>query len=438
MNKTDRRILNIALPAIVTNITVPLLGLADVAIMGHMGRAAYIGAIAVGSMVFNVMYWLFAFLRMGTSGLTSQALGARRLDETVRLFFVSQGIAMMVALLLIAAQWPLLRLAMAVMAPSAEVEALADTYFHICIWGAPAVLGLYALSGWYIGMQNTRTPLVISVVQNVVNIAASVTLVVALDMKVEGVALGTVIAQWTGFLVALLLCLWHYRRLLRYLRPERLRTLDGLGRFFTVNRDIFLRTLFLVSVNLFVTSFGARQGDTILAVNALLIQTYLFFSYFMDGFAYAGEALCGRMLGAANHRGFVATMQRLFLWGAGVLLLFLAVFGVGGDAIVALLTDEPSVREAAQPYLPWILVMPVCGVVAFLWDGIYIGATATRYMLVATTAGAVLFYALVLVLPVALPSMDANHVLWTAYSGHLLARTVAQSLCARTALKWRK
>ena len=214
MNQSDRHILEIAIPAIVTNITVPLLGLVDTAIVGHMGDAAYIGAIAVGSMIFSLVYWVFAFLRMGTSGLTAQARGRRDMEKIMRLLMRSLTVSLLIALTVIAFQYPLREMMLWLMSPTEDVRMLAISYFNIVVWGAPAVLGLYSLSGWFIGMQNSRIMLVVSILQNVVNIIVSLLLVYGLGMKVEGVALGTVIAQYAGLLVAVLMWLRFYRRIL--------------------------------------------------------------------------------------------------------------------------------------------------------------------------------------------------------------------------------
>ena len=280
MHLRDHQILLIALPSIVSNITVPLLGMIDVAIVGHMGSPVYIGAVAVGSMIFNLVYWLFGFLRMGTSGLTSQALGRRDLTEVMRLLVRSIVIAWGIALLLILLQVPLKGLMFWLIGPTADVAPYASTYFNIVIWGAPAMLGLYSLSGWYIGMQNTRFPMLISIMQNVVNILVSLLLVYGFGLRIEGVAWGTVIAQYAGLLMGIGLMVWHYSRIFSYFRKDGL--LDGMRNFFNVNRDIFLRTLCLVAVNLYFTSAGARSGAVILSVNTVLLQLYLFFSYFIN------------------------------------------------------------------------------------------------------------------------------------------------------------
>ncbi len=428
MNIRDRQILQIALPSIVSNITVPLLGMIDVAIVGHMGSPVYIGAVAVGSMIFNLVYWLFGFLRMGSSGLTSQALGRRDFTEVMRLLVRSTTIALGIALMLILLQVPMKWVAFELIGPTADVAPIAQTYFYIVIWGAPAVLGLYSLSGWYIGMQNTRFPMFISIMQNVVNILASLTLVYGFGMKIEGVALGTVIAQYAGFIVALGLLLRYYGRLRGYLVLRGTFVREAMGRFFHVNSDIFLRTLCLVAVNLFFTSAGARSGAVILSVNTVLMQLYLFFSYFMDGFAYAGEALGGKTYGARNVAAFRETLHRLWIWALIVTLAYTLLYIGGGRWIVGILTDEAQVLEASQEYLCWIWLIPAAGAAAFIWDGVFIGITATRGMLVSSFLSALGFFIVYLLAE----SHLGNHGLWLAMIIYLALRGILQTIWYRS------
>lgn len=425
MQPSDRQILRIALPSIVSNITVPLLGMIDVAIVGHMADARYIGAIAVGSMMFSLIYWIFGFLRMGTSGMTSQALGRRDLTETTRI--ASRGIAMAlaVALLLVICQTPLLRLMLWLIHPTADVAPLATRYFHICIWGAPAMLSLYALTGWFIGMQNTRIPMFVSILQNIVNILASLILVYAFKLGLNGVALGTLIAQYAGILAALtLLAVCYYGRLRPYFTTVHLFSRSEMMRFFGVNRDIFLRTLFLVGVNLYFTSAGARQGAVILSVNTVIMQLYLLFSYIMDGFAYAGEAMGGRYYGADNGVAFRNTVHRLFGWGLLMAVLFTVVYGCGGSLFVRLLTNEENVITASATYLPWAWLIPFAGVAAFIWDGIFIGITATRWMLLSSVVSAVCFF----LIEILASPYWGNHALWLAMIVYLAMRGVVQTI----------
>ena len=429
MKSIDREILHIALPSIVSNITVPLLGLVDVAITGHLGSAAYIGAIALGGMLFNVVYWIFGFLRMGTSGLTAQALGAGKREETIEWLLRSQTIGMGIALALLLLQVPIRELALLVMQPTEEVRAFTVTYFNICIWGAPATLGLFGLNGWFIGMQNSRVPMAIAITQNVVNILASLCFVFGLGMKVEGVALGTLIAQWCGFLMGLFLCL-------RYVDLSLCRVFKGwkvswkslfdrqsMLRFFEVNRDIFFRTICIVSVMLFFTSAGSWQGEVILAVNTLLMQLYLLVSYVMDGFANAGEALSGKYYGAGDRSSLRLTVRRLFVWATLMATGFTVVYVLGGKPFLGLLTDEPSVVEASADYVWWAYLIPFVSMGAFMWDGIFIGLTASRQMLQSMFAAAVTFFVLYYLLH---PSLG-NHGLWAAFLAFLLVRGGVQT-----------
>ena len=425
MKNRDHQILKIALPAIVTNITIPLLGLVDTAIVGHMGSAAYIGAIAVGSMIFNLAYWLFGFLRMGTSGMTAQARGRRDMAEAAGILARSMKVAAIVAVLMLLMQWPLYRFMLWLIAPTDDVVPWVDVYFRIVVWGAPAMLSLYSLSGWYIGMQNTRIPMVVSILQNVVNIVASLLFVYGLGMQVEGVALGTVVAQYAGFLVALAFLWRYYRKVLR-LRGQSSH-LAPLASYFSSNRDIFLRTLCMVAVNLYFTSAGARQGATILAVNTLLMQLYLLFSYILDGFAYAGEALGGKYWGAKDWVAYKDVVRRLFGWGALMAALFTCIYIIGGMPFLRLLTDDVQVVEASQAYVWWAYLVPVAGVAAFIWDGLFIGTTQTRGMLISSAIASLLFFAITTVL---MPHFG-NHGLWLAMILYLVARGIVQTMISK-------
>lgn len=423
MTRTDQQILHIALPSIVSNITVPLLGLIDVSIVGHLGAASYIGAIAVGGMLFNMIYWLFGFLRMGTGGLTAQAYGRHDLQEVTRILLRSLSISLLLALALLLLQYPIRNIAFMCMDTSEEVRQLATLYFHICIWGAPATLGLYGFTGWYIGMQNSRFPMFIAITQNIVNIAASLFFVFVLKMKVEGVALGTLVAQYAGLGMACLLWLAYYRPLRKYLLQKALFDRTEMKRFFQVNRDIFIRTLCLIAVTVFFTSTGAAYGDVVLAVNALLMQLFTLFSYFMDGFAYAGEALTGKYIGAKDNQSLRLTIRHLFKWGIALSLLFTLLYGAGGKSFLGLLTNDTSVISASEEYIYWVLAIPLAGFSAFLLDGICIGATAThlmlRSMLVASASFFLLYYGL--------HDTLGNHALWMAFIVYLALRGIVQA-----------
>lgn len=424
MSPTSQRILHIAIPSIISNITVPLLGLIDVTIVGHLGSASYIGAIAVGGMLFNMIYWIFGFLRMGTSGLTAQAYGAHDLKEVTRILLRSTGISLMLALALLILQYPIRLIAFELIDTSAEVQQLATLYFHICIWGAPATLGLYSFSGWFIGMQNSRFPMFIAITQNIVNIVASLLFVFVFGMKVEGVALGTLIAQYAGLFMAYLLWLRYYRPLRIYISRKQLFTHDAMKRLFQVNRDIFLRTLCLVAVTVFFTSTGAAFGDVVLAVNTLLMQLFTLFSYIMDGFAYAGEALTGKYIGAGNRQELQRTIRHLFGWGIALSLAFTLLYGIGGKEFLGLLTNEQSVISASGDYFYWVLAIPLAGFAAFLLDGICIGATSTHIMLKAMVVASGSFF----LIYYSLHNVLHNHALWLGFIVYLALRGIMQAL----------
>ena len=430
MNTHNREILQIALPSIVSNITVPLLGLIDAAIVGHLGAASYIGAIAVGGMLFNIIYWIFGFLRMGTSGMTSQAYGQKDEAETMRILARSMGVGMLIALALIILQYPIERIAFTLMKATPEVERLASLYFRICIWGAPAVLGLYSISGWCIGMQNSRFPMYVAITQNIANILASLVLVYGFGMKIEGVAIGTLVAQYAGLLMAAWLWTSHFKRLLPYIQLQTLLAKGAIRRFFQVNRDIFFRTLCLVAVTMYFTSAGAAQGEVILAVNTLLMHFFTFFSYIMDGFAYAGEALVGKHLGANDRPALRQMVHQLFDWGIVLSVVFTLVYGIGGKVFLGLITNEQSVITASSAYFYWVLAIPLAGFAAFLYDGIFIGATATRWMLYAMSIATIAFF---LIYYGFRGTMD-NHALWLAFITYLALRGIVQGFLGRKIL----
>lgn len=423
----NRRILRLAIPSIVSNITVPLLGLVDVTIVGHLGAAAYIGAIAVGGLLFNILYWNFGFLRMGTSGLTSQAYGRKDSNAEVRVLVQAVSVGLLSAVAILLLQYPVERLAFYLLDTSPEVERYAVTYFRVCVWGAPAVLAMYGFKGWFIGMQNSRFPMYIAIAVNVINILCSLCFVFLLDMKVEGVALGTVVAEWSGLVMAILLWRGRYGDLRSRINLRDSLHFSAMRRFFAVNRDIFFRTVCLIAVTTFFTSTGARQGDVILAVNTLLMQLFTLFSYIMDGFAYAAEALAGRYIGACNLKQLRHAVRNLFGWGVGLALLFTLLYGIGGQNFLGLLTNDAQVIGVAGNYFYWVLAIPLAGFGAFLWDGILIGATATRQMLWAMGVASGAFFAIYY----AFSGASDNHMLWLAFLVYLLLRGVMMTFWGR-------
>ncbi len=423
----DREILRIALPAIVSNITVPLLSLADIAIMGHIGDATYLAAISIGTMMFNVMYWLLGFLRMGTSGMTAQAFGAGDRVRIKGLFYGSLRSALLLGLLIIALSLPLLRILLWAFQTGEEVEGLVSAYFYICIFGAPAVLGNFALTGWLIGMQNTRITMVVSIAQNIINILLSVTFVFLVKLDVKGVAMGTMLSQWIAFLSLLFFSRHtfadHLKGMSVIFRDNGVSLWKGSGGVTYMN--IFLRTVCLVAVNLYFTSAGSAQGTVVLAVNTLLMTFFTLFSYIMDGFAFAGEAIGGRMYGKGDGRGLGAVHRRLLMWGAALVVLYTALYAFLGNWLVTLLTTDSEVINRVGDYFHFVLLIPVAGAWAFIYDGLFIGMTRTREMLLSTLIGAISFFMVFLSLRAAI----GNSALWLALLSYLLFRGAVLAVC---------
>lgn len=421
-NSLDRQILGLALPAIVANITTPLLSLVDVAIVGHLGSAVYVGAIAVGGSIFSMLYWLFGFLRFGTSGLTAQALGRGSARQTSLLLQRSLLIALGFGIILITAHYPLGHAALSFMDTDADTAGKAWLYFSILIYGAPASLATFALTGWFVGMQDTRTPMWISLLVNVVNITASLILVYAMDYDLAGVAYGTLLAQWTGFIVSAATCAIHYK-----VRPQPLSELlhvSELKTFFKVNTDIFLRTVCLIAVTVWFTRTGAGLGPVMLAVNTLLMQFFILFSYIMDGFAFAGEAICGKSYGASDSHSLNRQIHRLLQWGLALATVFTAGYALSGQYLIALLTNDSGVIETAEKYRLWAAGIPLAGFMAFTWDGVLTGMTRTRLMLGTMSAASAIFFILYLLL---FPAIG-NHGLWTAFLAYLFTRGCLQHI----------
>lgn len=403
----------------------------DVTIVGHLGSAVYLAAIAIGGSVFNMLYWLFGFLRMGSSGLTAQACGAGDSRRCSVVLYRALAVALVAGVLVIAASGPLTCAVLAFMDAGGDTGRLAGEYVAVCVYGAPAVLATYVMSGWFLGMQNSRAQMWISVSVNLFNIAASLVLVYGLGGGIRGVAAGTLSAQWVGVAVGLWICRRHYR--LEHVTLGEILDWRELRRFFSINLDIFLRTVCLVAVTMWFTRAGARQSTVMLDVNALLMQLFMLFSYFMDGFAYAGEALCGRMAGAGDRRGLARSVRSLITCGMVLAVVFTLVYVAVGDRIIGLMSGEPEVVAAASEYLGWAVSVPVAGFLAFTWDGVFIGTTRTRLMLVSMgCASAVFFIVYVLCFPAL-----GNHGLWLAFVVYLLVRGAVQSVLGRRMICYR-
>lgn len=427
--KLNREILRLALPSILANVTVPLVGMVDIAVAGHLpaaSSAALIGGISIGAMLFDLLYWNFGFLRAGTGGLTAQAYG--RGEATGGILMRALRIAVMSGVALIALQWAVVWLAFLVVDCSPEVRELATQYFHIRIWAAPATLSLFAFKGWFIGRQDSLRPMTADLLVNGVNIGLSIWLGHALGFA--GVALGTAIAQWTGFAY----CFWVARRRIIKEIPgqagndaqERNRASDS---FFVLNRDLFLRSLGMIAVYIGFTVLSARHGDLMLAVSAILMKFLMIFSYFTDGFAYAGEALTGRFVGEGSADGVRSTVRQTFAWSWGVAAIFMLIYGLGGVPLFRLMTADAAVVAAGQQFVPWLLLMPLIGCPAFVWDGIYIGATASADLRNSTLLCAAGFFAVWFAgIGFTHTPSAAIHLLMGAYFVHLAIRTIYLTL----------
>lgn len=464
--KLNREILRLAVPSILANITVPLVGMVDIAVVGHLpgtDSAALIGGIAIGTMLFDLLYWNFGFLRVGTGGLTAQAYG--RGDSTDSILRRALRIALLSGVGLIALQWVVVWLAFLVVDCSPQVQALATQYFYIRIWAAPATLSLFAFKGWFIGLQDSVRPMTADLLVNALNILLSIGLGFGTPLGFAGVALGTVIAQWTGFAYCLLAARRRYSfeaflltnlESARYINSSRLNRgeekleISGFkqvskngqlekraqGSFFTLNRDLFLRSVGMIAVYIGFTVISARFGDRMLAVSTILMKLLMIFSYFTDGFAYAGEALTGRFIGERSADGLRSTIRGTFAWSFGLAGVFMLLYGLGGVPAFRLMTADPAVVDAGREFLPWLLLMPLIGCPAFTWDGIFIGATASRDLRNSTLLCALGFFAVwfigkAIAGPSATPE-TAIHILMGAYFAHLAVRTLYLSLRAHT------
>lgn len=388
----NKRILRLAIPNIISNITIPLLGIVDLSIVGHLGNDFMIGGMAVGSAIFNFIYWGFAFLRMGTSGFASQAYGARQLSESARVLVRAVVVAMAVALVLLVLQRPILELSLGVLDAPGESNQWARQYFMYRIWAAPATLSLYAVTGWMIGMQNSKSPMWIAILINVVNVGASLFFALGAGMGLAGVALGTTIAQWCGLGFAGVIIYRYYGRLFREPFTLSMFAPRYMMRFLSVNSNIFIRTACLISVFTFFTATSGKMGNQTLAANTLLLQLFTLFSYMMDGFAYAVEALSGKYYGAGNAILLRKSVGRTIAWGAGLACCFTFIYMIFGNDILRIFTDSPQILAEASSYLWWAMAVPLAGFLAFTLDGVMVGISASAIMRNSMLIATIIFF----------------------------------------------
>lgn len=430
LKSLNREILRLSIPAVVSNITVPLLGLCDTAISGHLGSELFLGAIAVGSVMLNVVFWLFGFLRMGTTGLTATALGSGDELRVKREFTCAFAIAVIVGVVLIALQVPLFEGLSKLVGVEKELEEPVKSYFNIRIWGSPALLAVMAISGWFVGMQSTLFPMIIAISVNVINILASFLLVFIGEMGFPGVAVGTLVSNWVGVLIALLCCLFYGNRRLPFCSLA-VAFEAGIGRYFKVNGNLFLRSFFIICVTLGVTAAGARLGTMVLAVNVIIMQFFQFFSFFMDGFAFAAEAMVGLRVGERNRELLVSSVKYLLMWTLGMVITFSLFYFGALDIIVGLLTDTVSVREEVSAMWIWVVLIPVVCAWAFIFDGFYIGLTDTGKMMISTFLAAITFFLIAFIDfhgGIEIRVVD-NSRIWCAFLGYMAVRGIFLASC---------
>lgn len=423
-----KRILKLAIPNIISNITIPLVGMADLAIVGIMGSTDMLGGIAIGTAIFNLLYWNFGFLRMGTSGLTAQAYGRRDFVQVQQVLIRSLTVSTTIALLILALQVPLVDVILRFMDSSSSVESFARQYFYYRVWAAPATLGLYAFKGWFIGMQNARSPMWIALAINVINVGASLLCAFTFSMGLAGVALGTTIAQWSGLAIAIILLVQYYSRFFE-LKKLFVGVFEpkALGLFFRLNRDIFIRTLCLVAVFTYFTKASSSMGSATLAANTLLLQLFTLFSYFMDGFAYAGEALAGRYTGSGSSTMRRRSIGAIFKVGSVVAIGFTLLYFFAGEDILLIFNPQTDVVVAARSSMTYVALVPLISFAAFLMDGILVGMTLSAIMRNTMLVASALFFVLYFTL---VGSVGAE-ALWIAFLVYLGARGALQLLFAR-------
>ena len=419
----NKEILKLAIPNIISNISVPLLSTVDTALMGRLSEL-HIGAVGVGAMIFNFIYWNFGFLRMGTTGLTAQAYGQQSetaISNTLGRAFV---VVASLSFLILTLQLPIGHLSIQLMNVSTEQQSLVEDYFYIRVWAAPATLGLYAAMGWFFGLQNAVYPLILTVSINVVNIILSYFFVHSLGWGVAGVAYGTLLAQYFGLVLALFLFWWRYQSYLKMIKSKALLKWQELRKFLSLNFDIFLRTLCLTFAFGFFYSQSSTEGTLMLAVNVILLQYLNWMSYGVDGFAFATESLVGKYAGAQDIPKTNKAIRLAFIWGMALAVGFGLLYLLAGGPMVHLFTTEQDVIEAIQPYLFWMVLFPILSTPCYIWDGVFIGLTASKAMRDCMLIAILIFLASYYMYGV----HHGNHGLWLTLLAFMVARGIIQQI----------
>ena len=420
----NREIFRIALPNIISNITVPLMGIFSTAIAGHTGdSAATIGALAIGVSIFNFIYWNCSFIRMGTSGLTAQAFGAGDFTTTTAMLIRAVTVSVLLGVAVLVLQYPLGELSLRIMNGS---QMVAD-YFYARIWAVPAGIMLFGLNGWFTGMQNAVIPMTTSIFINVLHVLLSLWFVFGADMGITGIAYASVVAQWSGMALSVVLLILFFRGTLRPVEITKVLKVSAMREFFAVNGDIIIRTFCIVAVYTFFTAASARmESATVLAVNTMLLQMFTLFSYMNDGFAYAAEALTGRFIGARDRLSLKVCIKKCVVWAVGTAVVCITIYVFWWEQILSMFigdkTQLPDMLSVAGDYIGWIIAIPVAAALPFLLDGIMVGATLTRIlrnsMLLSTVAYFVLYYTL--------HPIMGNNALWLAFTAYMAIRGIAQ------------
>ena len=415
----NKELLRLAVPNILSNISVPLLSSVDTALMGHES-IKHLGAVGIGAMIFNFLYWNFGFLRMGTTGFTAQAYGAKDQTEIISTLFRAGFLALCISVLLVLFSQVLGGVAMDLMFVKTDQVDLVLKYFSIRILAAPASLMLFAFFGWYFGMQNSIFPLIITITLNIVNILLSFLFVKQYGWGIEGVAWGTVAAQYTGLIIALLLFLIRYRSYLKALKLSSLKQVDKVTSFLKINGDIFIRTFCLTFVFGFFYSQSSKMQANTLEINTILMQFLNWMSYGVDGFAYAAESLVGKYLGASNKEKLKLAVRQSFRWGMSFALLYALAYGVFGEQLLGIFTNEAILIEASMGYLFWMIIFPIAGTPCYIWDGIFVGLAASKQMRNGMLISMLLFLAVFY----SVKTAYGNHGLWFALCIFLVVRAL--------------
>lgn len=452
MNILNRDILKLALPSILANITVPLVGMVDIAIAGHLNgeAAALIGGISIGTLLFDLLYWNFSFLRVGTGGLTAQAYGRDDMHSAAATLVRSTGVSIMIAFACILLQWIFVDISFMFIKCTPYVRELAENYFYIRIWAAPATLTLMALKGWFIGMQDSVSAMAADLIVNGMNIVCSIALAMGIPalgyegIGFNGIAAGTVLAQYAGLISSASIIFVKYRKrvfsgfkaadIVNAFRDSHMK------RFFHLNVDLFVRSLCIMAVYAGITVISARYGDMMLAVSSILVQIMMLFSYFTDGFAYAGEALIGKFTGRKDVASVRLTVRYVFIWSLGVASMFMLLYAFCSEPMLRILTSDNSVISSSMEFIHWLIPMPIIGCAAFTWDGIYVGATASKPIRNSSIWAVIGFFtvwfasAFIMKTAIASNQAIAVHILMAAFLVHLVIRMIYETVLYRRSI----